>query len=75
MFKMRLLVLRCDPSAYQSLHRWHGYFTIDASFYGSKEMFYLTTHTTHFIYGYVASNMVEDHSDSEGGNHRPMCYD
>ena len=31
-----------------------------------KEMFYLTTHSTHFIYGYMASDiMVKDHSDSE----------
>ena len=31
-----------------------------------KEMFYLTTHSTHFIYGYMASrHMVNDHSDSE----------
>ena len=28
-------------------------------------MFYLTTHSTHFIYGYIASDMVKDHSDSE----------
>ena len=30
-------------------------------------MFYLTTHSTHFIYGYMASDiiMVKDHSDSE----------
>ena len=28
---------------------------------GRKEMFYLTTHSTHFIYGY----MLKDHSDSE----------
>ena len=28
---------------------------------GRKEMFYLTMHSTHFIYGYIAS----DHSDSE----------
>ena len=33
-----------------------------------REMFYLTTHSTHFIYGYMASNMVKDHSDSEEGN-------
>ena len=33
-------------------------------------MFYLTTHSTHFIYGYMASDiiMVKDHSDSERGN-------
>ena len=32
-------------------------------------MFYLTTHSTHFIYGYMASDiiMVKDHSDSERG--------
>ena len=30
------------------------------------EMFYLTTHSTHFIYGYVTSrHMVKDHSNSE----------
>ena len=28
-----------------------------------KEMFYLTNHSTHFIYGYMA----KDHSDSERG--------
>ena len=27
---------------------------------GRKEMFYLTTHSTHFIYGYVASDMWEE---------------
>ena len=33
-------------------------------------MFYLTTHSTHFIYGYMASNIImgKDHSDSERGN-------
>ena len=32
-------------------------------------MFYLTSHSTHFIYGYMASDiMVKDHSDSERGN-------
>ena len=36
-----------------------------------KEMFYLTTHSTHFIYGYMASDMVKDHSDSEKGNPLP----
>ena len=33
---------------------------------GRKEMFYLTTHSTHYIYGYMA-----DHSDSERGNPLP----
>ena len=36
---------------------------------GRKESFYLTTHSTHFVYGYMASGyMVKDHSDSEKGN-------
>ena len=39
---------------------------------GRKEMFYLTTHSTHFSYGYMASDiMVKDHSDSEKGNPLP----
>ena len=36
-----------------------------------REMFYLTTHSTHFIYGYMASDMVKDHSDSEKENPLP----
>ena len=28
-------------------------------------MFYLMMHSTHFIYSYMASDMVNDHSDSE----------
>ena len=32
-----------------------------------REMFYLMTHSTHFIYGY----MVKDHSDSEKENPLP----
>ena len=27
-------------------------------------MFYSTTHSTHYIYGYISSDMVENHSDS-----------
>ena len=34
-----------------------------------REMFYLTTHSTHFIYG--VRHMVKDHSDSEKGNPLP----
>ena len=26
--------------------------------YGRKEMFYLTTHSTHFIYGYMAESEI-----------------
>ena len=33
--------------------------------------FYLTTHSTHCIYGYMASDMVKDHSYSEKGNPLP----
>ena len=36
-------------------------------------MFYLTTHSTHFIYGYMASDIwFKDHSDSEKGN--PLLF-
>ena len=40
---------------------------------GRKEMFYLTTHSTHFIYGYMASDiiMVKNNTDSERGNPLP----
>ena len=31
-------------------------------------MFYLKMHSTHFIYDYMASDMVKDHSDSKKGN-------
>ena len=31
-------------------------------------MFYLTTHSTHFIYDYTALDMVKDNSDSEREN-------
>ena len=35
-------------------------------------MFYLTMHSTHFIYGlYGVGHMVKDHSDSERGNPLP----
>ena len=34
-------------------------------------MFYLTTQSTHFIYGYMASDMVKDHSDSKKGSTLP----
>ena len=41
----------------------HFYFPLERE----REMFYLTTHSIHFIYGY----MVKDHSDSEKGNPLP----
>ena len=44
--------------------------TLTLSLYeGRKEVFYLMTHSTHFIYSYMASDiyMVKNHSDSERG--------
>ena len=39
---------------------------------GRKEMFYLTTHSTHFyLQLYGVGHMVKDHSDSERGNLLP----
>ena len=41
-------------------------------FEGRKEMFYLTTHSAHFILRlYGVGHMVKDHSDSERGNPLP----
>ena len=42
---------------------------------GRQEMFYLTTHSTHFylrLYG--IRHMVKDHSDSEKGNPLPLLF-
>ena len=39
-----------------------GSFTVGLSekvYEGRKEMFYLTTHSTHFIYGYMATEIIE----------------
>ena len=38
-----------------------------------EEMFYLTIHSTHFSYSYLASDiiMVKNHSESERGNPLP----
>ena len=42
---------------------------------GRKEMFYLMTHSTHFIYGYMALYlMVKDHSVREETRCRHMGY-
>ena len=35
-------------------------------------MLYLMTHSTHFMYGYMMSDMVKDHSDSERENLLPL---
>ena len=34
-------------------------------------MFYLTTHSTHFIYGYMASNSNDDDDDND--NKETLC--
>ena len=42
---------------------------------GRKEMFYLTTHSTHFILRiYSVRHMVKDHSDSKRGILFPISY-
>ena len=44
----------------RSYHRRYevtAYVEIVQSFRGRKEIFYLTTHSTHFIYGYMASDI------------------
>ena len=48
----------------------NGFISINDVYYykGSKEMFYLTKYSTHFIYSYMASmikHIVSDHSDCE----------
>ena len=40
-----------------------------------NEIFYLTTHSAHSVYGYVASDiMVKDYSDNERGNPLPPLH-
>ena len=49
-----------------------GFFCLVFFWEGRKEMFYLTTHSTHFILRlYGVGHMVKDHSDSERGNPLP----
>ena len=39
---------------------------------GRKEMCYLTTHSTHFLYGFVGvRHMVKDNGDNQRGNPLP----
>ena len=45
---------------------------VSVSVYVGKEMFYLTTHSTHlYLPLYGVRHMVKDHSDSEKGNPLP----
>ena len=39
-----------------------------------KEIFYLTTHSTHLVNDHSDNHMVNDHSDSEGGNELPPLH-
>ena len=41
---------RVDPS-------WRAHWAISRSSQGEREIYYLTTHSTHFIYGYMASDI------------------
>ena len=53
-----------------STHEWYAWWFEHFWCFGwEREMFYLTTHSTHFIYG--VRHMVKDHSDSEKGNPLP----
>ena len=41
---------------------------------GRKEMFYLTTHSTHVLRLYGVEHMVKDYSDGYRGNPLPPLY-
>ena len=61
--------LKC-PVGTGNLHlRLKVCFSLMTPLEGRKEMFYLTMHSTHFIYG--VRHMVKDHSHSEIGNPLP----
>ena len=45
--KKKKRLTSCYLACLDSLENWKG----------KKEMFYLTTHSTHFIYGYMASDI------------------
>ena len=42
---------------------------------GRKEKLYLVMHSIHFMYGYMASDMVKDHYDGKRGNLLPPLYE
>ena len=39
-----------------------------------KNFFYLTTHSRHFVYGYMVSDMLKDHSYSQRENWLPLLH-
>ena len=52
-------IVNCSGSVCWYTIQHSGYGMFDSILYkeGRKEMFYLTTHSTHFIYGYMASDI------------------
>ena len=56
LMNVMLRVMR-SPELTQIPHRERNVSFIFTFWEGRKEMFYLTTHSTHFIYGYMASDI------------------
>ena len=61
--------------------QWHGndsgyivFFLCDSTVSWRKEMFYLTTHSTHIIYGYMASNRTSQIARENNRYHHYMDY-
>ena len=50
---LKMYINKCDHNT------WKWYYNLEHSIniYGRKKMFYLTTHSTHFIYGYMAADI------------------
>ena len=74
-FRVTARVILYAPSHRQD-STYHGFVTpvVEHWLTRRKEMFYLMTHFSHFIYGYKTSNMVKEHSDSERRNPLPSLY-
>ena len=49
-------VVKCCIESWMHLNLWHNNMLL-CRLQGRKERFYLTMHSTHFIYGYMASNI------------------
>ena len=62
---MHCALSKCFDRASCGKHRVHWFrgtavvalYELDIEKEGRKEMFYITTHSTHFIYGYMASDI------------------
>ena len=63
----KLLDNGCDPNIFRITEPYRSTLRIRL-LQGRKEIYYLTTHSTHFILHFY---MVKDHSDSERGNLLP----